>query len=140
MLYLLKIFKCLMSKKHSLVLNLQIKIVYNQGNVLKISHALYKHNTRFFGGFCFSKGKVSCYWIVIFLFRVIIISFTNLLQLFFFFKEKKLKKSLLVLKFLYFRTVLSLNSNVFCYFYFLVKTPLHCINLQREGTTFNQRI
>ena len=41
------------------------------------------------------------------------------------------------MKFLYLLTVLSLNSNVFCYFYLLVKTPLHCINLQREGATLN---
>ena len=37
-------------------------------------------------------------------------------------------------------TVLSLNSDGFCQFYFLVKTPLHCTNLQREGTILNQSI
>ena len=37
-------------------------------------------------------------------------------------------------------TVLSLTSDVFCKFYFRVKTPLHCINLQREGTVLNQSI
>ena len=37
-------------------------------------------------------------------------------------------------------TVLSLTSDVFCKFYFRVKTPLHCINLQREGTALNQSI
>ena len=53
---------------------------------------------------------------------------------FLFFKDKKLKKLVAALKFFYFLTVLSLNS-VFCLFYLLVKTALHCINLQRERTT-----
>ena len=57
-----------------------------------------------------------------------------------FLKEKKSKKLVVALKFLYFLTVLSLNSLVFCQFYLLKKTPLHCINLQREGTTLNLRI
>ena len=57
---------------------------------------------------------------------------------FLFFKDKKLKKLVAALKFFYFLTVLSLNS-VFCLFYLLVKTALHCINLQRERTTLNLR-
>ena len=49
---------------------------------------------------------------------------------FFFLKDQKLKKLALTLKLL---TVLSFNSNVFWYFCLLVKIPLHCINLQRQG-------
>ena len=66
--------------------------------------------------------------------------FYRFIVIFLFFKDKKLKKLVVALKFLYFLAVLSLNSNVFCWFYLLVKTPLHCINLQREGTTLNLRI
>ena len=54
---------------------------------------------------------------------------------FFLLKDKILKKLAAVFKFLYFLTILSLNFDAFCWFYLLVKIPLHCINLQREGTT-----
>ena len=43
-------------------------------------------------------------------------------------KDKTLKKLVVALKF-FILLFLSLNSNVFCLFYFLVKTPLHCTNL-----------
>ena len=86
----------------------------------------------------FRKGKVCCYWIIIFLCRVIKIK--RSINWFFFlfsinwFFLKKLAVALTLV------TALSLNSNVFCWFCLLVKIPLHCVNLQRQGTTLNLRI
>ena len=55
--------------------------------------------------------------------------FCRFIAAFHFLKDKKLKKLVVALSFL---TSLSLTSNVFCSLYLLVKTPLHCVNLQRE--------
>ena len=77
-------------------------------NFLKIPHELCKHNIWFLGEFPFRKGKVSCYWIIIFLCRVIKIKFYWFIAAFFL-KDKKLKKLAVALKFLYFLTDLILN-------------------------------
>ena len=105
-------------------------------------HALCKHIIRFFGELSFRKGKVCYSWIIINFCRVIkmkfyrfIAAFLFFILFYFFLKDMKLKELAVALKFL---TVLSLNSNVFCLFYLLVKIPF--LNLQREGTTLNLRI
>ena len=65
-------------------------------------------------------------------------TFYRFIAAFLHFKDKKLKKLVVALKLLYFLTVLSSSSNVFCWFYLLVKTPLHYINLQK--ITLKQKI
>ena len=86
----------------------------NQESFLKITHALCKRKIRFFWKFSFRKGKVSSYWIIIFLCRVMKMKFYWFISTFIFFlKDKKLKKLGVALKFLYFLIVLSLNSTVF---------------------------
>ena len=49
-----------------------------------LQHALCKHNIRLFGEFSFRKGKVSCYWIIIFLCRVIKMKFYWFIAVFLF--------------------------------------------------------
>ena len=91
---------------------------------------------QFLGEIYFRKGKVCCYWII-FLCRVIknevLLINCSFSYLFFSLKDKKLKKLAVALKFVYFLTVLSLNSNVFCLFYLLVKIPLHCMIFKRRN-------
>ena len=67
----------------------------------------------FWWEFSFRKGKVSFYWIIIFLCRVKKMKFYCFTVAFLFLKDKKLKKLAVALKFLYFFTVSCLNSNVF---------------------------
>ena len=82
----------------------------NQESFLKITHALCKRKIRFFWKFSFRKGKVSSYWIIIFLCRVMKMKFYWFISTFIFFlKDKKLKKLGVALKFLYFLTDLILN-------------------------------
>ena len=123
------------------------KDVYNQENFLKFPFVLLKLSIWFFGEFSFRKGKLSCYWIIVFLCRVIKMKFYWFIAtflFFFFLKDKKLNKLPVALKFHYFLTVLSLYSTLFYQWFLLVlfpcKDPLHCINLQREGTTIKLRV
>ena len=80
-------------------------------NFLQFPHVLCKHNIRFFGSSLLEKAK-SCYWIIIFLCRVINMKFYWSIAAFLFFKrkDKKLKKLAAALKFLHLLTVLILNS------------------------------
>ena len=80
-------------------------------NFLQFPHVLCKHNIRFFGSSLLEKAK-SCYWIIIFLCRVINMKFYWSIAAFLFFKkeDKKLKKLAGALKFLHLLTVLILNS------------------------------
>ena len=61
---------------------------------MKIPQALCKHRIQFFGVLPFRKGKVCCYWIILYLCRVIKIKFYWFIASFllFFLKDKKLKK------------------------------------------------
>ena len=99
--------------------------MYNQENFLKFPFVLFKHSIWFFGEFSFRKGKVSCYWIIVFLCRVIKMKFYWFIAVFFFFflKDKKLNKLPVALKFHYFLTVLSLYSTLFYQWFLLVLFP-----------------
>ena len=92
-------------------------------NFLQFPHVLCKHNIRFFWNSLLEKAK-SCYWIIIFLCRVINMKFywyiAAFLFFFFFKKDKKLKKLAVAIKFLHLLTVLILNS-VFLLIFFTWK-------------------
>ena len=81
--------------------------LYNQEKFLKIPHALCKCNIWFSGEFPIRKGKVFCYWIIIYLWRVIKMTFYWFIAVFL--EDKKLKLN-----------VLSLNSNLFCQCFLLL--------------------
>ena len=86
-------------------------------------------NTTFhcLGNSFLENGKVSSYRVIMFLCRVITAKFYKFIAAFPFFKDKKSKKLVAALKFLYFLTVLSLNSNVFVLVLFACKdsSPLY---------------
>ena len=66
--------------------------------------------------------------------------FYRFIAAFLFLKDKKSKKLVVALKFLYFLTVLSLNSNVFLLDLFACKDSSPFYEYSREGTTQNLRI
>ena len=94
--------------------------MHSQENFLEIPHALCKCSIQFSGESRYRKEKVLCYWIIIILYRLIKMKFYWLIVFFFVLEDKKLKKLAVVLKFLYFLTVLNLNSNLFYKCFLLV--------------------
>ena len=90
------------------------KLFENSPCIMQTQHLI-------FWEFPYRKGKISCYWIIIFLCRVIKMKFYWFIAAFlsFFLQDKKLKKLAVALKFLYFLTVVSVNS-IFFYQCFLL--------------------
>ena len=92
MLYLLMFFKCpqlvnanhFMNKKHSSVSANKDKIIRKTSWKFHVHYV--KTTFNFWSEFSFRKGKVSCYWIIIFLSRVIKMKYYCFTAVFFFWK------------------------------------------------------
>ena len=113
---------------------------------MKIPHALCKHNIRFLGELPYRKGKISCHWMVIFLW-VIKMKLYWFIAAFRFLKDEILKILAVAFKVLYFITVLNLNSILFyqwllpvLFAYFVIGTKIFCFFKKNESSFFWMRV